>query len=306
MNHIDIEFLQAQSQSLTQLLEQLPADEILERTGLQSRLDEVRSQLADLSAQDMRPSPAVVELTFRGNPVSGFFGIKADFAAKAVAAFERAVATMDASLLPGELRDAGRVPERASHQLLITGCVSGSFGFRLEEMIDERAQMDLESATVAEAVQQVMTILEACLTSDERLVDALGEASARVLVPIKDFLTVLHHAQATCAISMQGTRFRFESSADVETALERSMTGVEEKNETFTGRLRGILPDSRTFDFKTDADQLLSGKVDRRLGELDELRTWVDLPSTASVLVRSAGRVRSVRRYTLQALTPRS
>jgi hypothetical protein len=300
----DLDFLFAQVQSLTQMLADLPPDEIIERTGLQSRLNEIQSQLNTLSIQPARSAPAVVDLTFKGNPVSGFLGIKADFAAKALAAFERSIATIGASLTRGELRDSGRVPDRSNHQLLITGCVTGSFGFRLEEIVDEQAQPTEGPTSISESVQQILAILEACVTSDERLVDALGDASPRVLVPIKDFLTVIHNAAATCGLAVNGSHFRFENTAAVEEALDRATIGVQETSETHIGVLRGLLPDSRKFDFKTEGNALLSGKVDRMLGVLDSMRDLVDKPCTAKLQVRIAGRVRQVRRYTLLELVP--
>jgi hypothetical protein len=58
----DFEFLVAQAQSLTHMLAELQPNEVIERTGLQSRLNEIQSQLKTASSQPVSSAPAVVDL----------------------------------------------------------------------------------------------------------------------------------------------------------------------------------------------------------------------------------------------------
>jgi hypothetical protein len=282
------------------MLSGLPIDEVIERTGLEGRLEIVEAEIAQC---ERFSAPAVADVTFRGNPVKGSTGIQANFAARAIAAFEKSVATIAASMSLGQLSDFGRVPERAQHKLMITGTALGSFGFRFEE-VAESTSAEADS-TVSDSLNQTLKILEGCATSDERLVDALGETSPRVLVSIKEFLTVMRNAEATCGVSVNGAAFRFESTEQVSAALERATTGVTETNETKLGILRDLMRDSRKFDFREESNVLISGKIDPEAEGVDDWFSLRDQPCVAHFRVRIAGRVTQVRRYILKKLEPR-
>ena len=76
------------------------------------------------------PASRTMRLTFDGRPVTGRQGIMADFCAKALTAFEKAVASVGASQ-EGHLAWMGPIPNRDAYSLLITGIAYGSFGFEL-------------------------------------------------------------------------------------------------------------------------------------------------------------------------------
>ena len=92
MNIREYHQLQAERTTLDDLLERLPPENVIERTGLEFRKKEVEEALA--SHPEPSRNPTRVCLTFRGKPIAGSHGIFADFGAAAVQAFTNTVATM--------------------------------------------------------------------------------------------------------------------------------------------------------------------------------------------------------------------
>lgn len=295
----DLAFLRAQLTTVEALLSDLPANEQIERMGLQRRREDLSAELAATEARHPNP-PASVELTFRGDPVMGSRGIEAGFAARVLATFKQAVTAIAADVRGHPLADTGRLP--VNDRLLITGCALGSFGFRMEESLEE--QGSAEPSAMTRSIGQAKAILEGCAQGDEALADAMGDANPRVLTSIRDFLGHLKTAGATCTVALPESRFSFESLDDVERALERATLGVNESIHDIRGILRGVLPDTRKFEFKTEAGEILSGKIDHKLDNPEELIPLQGKACTVHLLIREVGRMHIVRRYTLLSLEP--
>ena len=203
MNIREYHQLQAERTTLDDLLERLPPENMIERTGLEFRKKEVEEALA--SQPEPSRNPTRVCLTFRGKPIAGSHGIFADFGAEAVQAFTNTVATMGASQ-HAPLGSRGAIPNREEYRLLITGTASGSFGFELEE-----AGYDLfpESSPVESAIVQTMTILEATVGADEVLANAVSEADPRALEALRGFLETMADQDAVCTVEFNDDVFRF-------------------------------------------------------------------------------------------------
>ena len=100
--------LKAEIAELEAMLSEMPTRRVIERIGLQHRLETARTELQHLPLDGKR-----LGLTFRGEPVEGSRSIVALFAGRALTAFSDAVATVAASLehhlngtgpLPGDNR----------------------------------------------------------------------------------------------------------------------------------------------------------------------------------------------------------
>jgi len=295
----DEAFLRAQIASVEELLSDTPAGDVIGRPGLEYRLRELRAELETLN-QNPHAEPAAVELTFRGAPVVGSHGIEASFAANALSTFRKAVSAIAADLQGRLTADTGRLP--ATDRMLVTGCVLGSFGFRLEEA--DRLVINEEPSVVAQSIHQAKAILAGCATSDEALADALGDATPRVLNPIRDFLACLKNADATCTLALPNERFQLQNADEIEQALERASAGAEEEPVTVRGALRGVLPDTRKFEFRQDDGTLYAGKIDRSIENPDALIAHLGQACVANILIRKVGRVRLVRRYVLMSIDP--
>ena len=203
MNIREYHQLQAERTTLDDLLERLPPENVIERTGLEFRKKEVEEALAP--QPEPARNPTRVCLTFRGKPIAGSHGIFADFGAEAVQAFTNTVATMGASQ-HAPLGSRGAISNREEYRLLITGTASGSFGFELEE-----ARYDLfpESSPVESAIVQTMEILGATVGADEVLANAVSEADPRALEALRGFLETMADQDAVCTVEFNDDVFRF-------------------------------------------------------------------------------------------------
>ena len=293
-------FLRSQLATVEQFLADTPADDFIERPGLEYRRTELRAELDALTAAP-RVEPASVELTFRGGPVVGSHGIEASFAAKILSTFRNTVSAITADLQGRLTSDRGRLP--TTDRMLVTGCVLGSFGFRLEEAVDRDviSSVDRGPSIVAQSLRQAKAILAGCATSDEALADALGEASDRVLTPIKEFLTCLRNADATCTLALSDGRFQLQNAEEIEQALDRATAGAEEHLRSFSGVVY-LLPSTRRFELRQADDQVISGRIDRLIVDPEQLAPLQGRTCTAQILVRMVGRVRQARRYVLRSL----
>ena len=267
MNIREYHQLQAERTTLDDLLERLPPENVIERTGLEFRKKEVEEALA--SQPEPSRNPTRVCLTFRGKPIAGSHGIFADFGAEAVQAFTNTVATMGASQ-HAPLGSRGAIPNREEYRLLITGTASGSFGFELEE-----ARYDLfpESSPVESAIVQTMEILGATVGADEVLANAVSEADPRALEALRGFLETMADQDAVCAVEFNDDVFRFVDVGQVRRSQGRlSPENIHEEVREITGRIIGVLPSRRTFEFLEDeTGELISGRIDRAIEDAAEI-----------------------------------
>ncbi|WP_309266608.1 hypothetical protein [Aeromonas salmonicida] len=272
MNNADRQHLLAERISLQRMLASMPATARLTRMSQEARLRKIEAQLDALPA-DQR-ALARAKLTFDGVPVIRSHGIFADFGMKAVSSFTDAVVSIAASL-SAPLAAMGPIPNREQHQLLITSTAIGSFGFELEEHRVERAEqlaLDLENeSSVAVALERTQALLQSTLGNDDDLADIASETDPRALEKVRNFLRVLEDNRAVCAFQFGGRGVRFTDVGQVSSSLARlGADNLHESEESLQGEFIGVLPDSRTFEFKLVGEgQVIRGKVSPRVQEVD-------------------------------------
>lgn len=268
MNRDEYRQLLAERGSLLRIVEDIPADAVLDRGSFDARLREVTQQLAVVEA-DTR-APARARLTFRGRPVVGSHGIFAKFGMEATRAFTDAVSMM-AAALARPLASTGPIPNRDQNQLLITSTAVGSFGFEMEEHREGQLLLDDESA-VAEALEQTQRLLEGTVGTDDELTDAAAGINPRVIIAFKGFLDVLATNEALCALEYGDRKFAFRDVGQVRCGSERlAQENLHEEQHDFTGEFQGILPKRRTFEFKLADDTVISGKIGQQIDDPDAL-----------------------------------
>ena len=295
--------LSSEVNELEALLAGMPAEDVLDRKSLESRLKQVKRRLAETSANPERPK---VRLTFRGKPVLDTQGIAADFAAKAAGAFADAFASVQASLSES-LQSMGPIPHRNKHELLITGTAIGSFGFEFAlPPIETSEQLSLLSADdKSERSIEIMEQLLRCAAvgTDDDVADIVEEIHPRAVKGISRFLELLVQQQAWCGLEFGGTTFRYKDHEHIRTAAERIRDdNIQEYEAFFQGEFQGVLPSARTFEFTCDAPgELLRGKVGKGVENPDVLnRDWLHKPINAQFTVIQVGAKR--QRYTLKSL----
>jgi hypothetical protein len=284
---------------LEALLATIPADHLIERMSLESRLASVQKTLAALPQQPFTPK---ARLTFRGKPVFGSHGIAADFAGKAAGAFSDAFAAIAAGLSEG-LRDMGPIPNRDKNQLLITGTAIGSFGFEFELPAPEPSLFP-EAEKARDAMAKIEALLRlAAEGSDDEVAEVIEEVHPRAVKKVYEFLELLVQQQAWCGLAFADRSFRYADYAQIKASCERLRDGnIQEREERYQGEFQGVLPASRIFVFRlSDQDGLLKGKVDKAIDDPDVLnREWLHKPVTVTLNMMRVGQGRP--RYTLMKM----
>lgn len=269
MNNEDRQHLLAERTFLQRMLAETPVTARLTRMSEEARLRKVEAQLAALPANERMPARA--RLTFDGLPVIRSHGIFADFGMKAVSSFTEAVASVAASLF-APLAAMGPIPNRDQNQLLITSTAVGSFGFELEEY--RTGQLALEDASpVATALERTQALLQSTLGNDDDLADIASETDPRALEKVRAFLKVLADNSAVCALQYGGRGVRFIDVGQVSRSLARlEADNLHESEEQLRGEFVGVLPNSRSFEFKLASDgQIIRGKVSPRVQNVDAI-----------------------------------
>ena len=269
MNNEDRQHLLAERTFLQRLLAKTPATARLTRMSDEARLRKVEAQLAALPADERTPARA--RLTFDGVPVIRSHGIFADFGMKAVSSFTEAVASVAASL-SAPLAAMGPIPNRDQNQLLITSTAVGSFGFELEEYRAEQLALE-ESSPVATALERTQALLQSTLGNDDDLADIASETDPRALDKVRTFLKVLADNSAVCALQYGGSGVRFTDVGQVSRSLARlAADNLHESEEQLRGEFVGVLPNSRSFEFRLASDgQIIRGKVSPRVQNVDAI-----------------------------------
>ena len=260
MNRQEYVLLQSEVKFLQERLATLPESAMITRMSTNSRMLMIQKQLAE--AQVPVREPAKARLTFRGRPVVASHGIFAEFGANAINKFSDAVATIAASL-GSPLAASGPIPNREQNQMLITGTAIGSFGFELEEY--QSGQLPLmEGATTLElALDQTQTLLRGTLGSDDDLADSVAGTDPRALGALRTFLDTLAASEATCSIEYRDSIVRFSDVGQVRRSLERlSQDNLREEEQWLEGEFQGVLPKSRSFEFRLiETQEIIKGKV---------------------------------------------
>ncbi len=251
MNVHEHRFLMSQQATLRKLLSDTDESEVIVRMSLNARLQEVEDQLE--SYEGRYPRLVNARLTFKGKPVIDQDGILADFGAKALATFEKAVASVGASL-DGILGDVGRIPNRDAYGLLITGVAHGSFGFEFRDA-SQRAGGILEHSQAELAVEAVKDILEASLdaTDEYELAYIADEIHERALKHLCEFLDVVAKNEAVCALRFGDDEVRFNNAEQVKRSAERLGRVENAELIELAGKFKGFLPNSRRAEFLVES-----------------------------------------------------
>ncbi len=259
MNSLRHNHLFAERTTLKRMLSEIPIEDVLERSGLEARLEDVENELA--TAGPPRREPARARLTFRGRPVVDQHGIFAEFGTRATSAFTDAVAKV-ASGLSGPLAAMGPIPNRDESQLLITGTALGSFGFELEEASSNL--LEFEEQTIAgQALELTQSLLQSTLGTDDELADSAVAIDPRAVAAVRTFLEFLGTNEAVCALQFNDKLFQFKDVGEVTRSVQRlGHDNLHEEQTQLTGRFQGVLPKARTFEFKLgDSQEVIRGKV---------------------------------------------
>jgi hypothetical protein len=307
MNYDDYISFASEVQELEALLARIPQANVISRMGLESRLRAAKDAIAGLNALEL---PRKARLTFRGRPVFGSYGASAEFAAKASTFFTDAFSAVVAGISEN-LRYMGPIPDKEKNQLLITGTAIGSFGFEFElpraqtqytngqvDLFPEASKPENRPEVAMEKLGKLFQV--AAEGSDDDIAELVEEIHPRAVKKASEFLDYLSEQDAWCGVEFKDAVFRFGGVEQVRRSAERlKSNNIKESDETFRGEFQGVLPKSRTFEFKVgDQDQILRGKVGPEIEDADVLNQIVHKHLTAKFHVIQVGQGRP--RFTMK------
>ena len=264
MLKLNRDYIQAEMSALTALIASLPERDLLGRSSLEARHQDLVEELDKLAAAS--ENLAKIALYFGGEPVIGSAGVEAEFSASALSNFQDLI-TKVWGAGAGTLPAMGRVPNKAASQLHITSLVHGSFGFLLEEL-DEQGEPLFETKLRKAAHTAVHYVASIADENEARFTETLEQLNPRVFSAVRAFFSSIYHRKATLRL-VEGT---VDASFD-RTAVERAWkrleaAKVDEDNYTLEGKLLGIIPLGRRFEFEPDeAAQVIKGKVGEQFSE---------------------------------------
>lgn len=237
------------------------ADHPLMGPLIAQREDELRQQLKDLPAGGRE---ARTVLFFTGDPVYGSKGIDAHFASTVLLPFLEMVKSEYAAEKHGQVGERGPRKDQDEARLLLTGLPRGSFGLELSHPQSEDLFAEEQLSNV---LVRLTELFSSAGKSDEDFVHALEEVSPRVYARLPEFFKSIHDHGAN--IRMQTGDLEFALDRDhVSEAFTRvnSVQQVEREVEK-EGVFRGATLDTWKFDFRTNDDEMITGRLAADLGE---------------------------------------
>jgi hypothetical protein len=304
MSRRELRFLQSEVATLEGLLANLSHGRVIERLGLESRLYDAREKLALVSSQ---PRALPLPITFRGDPVEGSRSIDASFATKALRAFVEATDTVAASLTAPGLKGIGPLPGSGVRSLRIVDTVLGSFGFELELPPLSATLWDLLPGSeppdpYVDAITTTFNLISQSASMDENAItDLVADIHPRAAAKVRAFAKVLFDHHAFFAAEFEGQQIRLDRHEEVQHVMELlDGANINETFQTLPATIQGILPKARVFEAVLATGEVVKGKIDRSLPDIQDFKAMVE--NTTTLLQFRVVNVRSNRRFVLMGI----
>ena len=259
MRKLEKDALLADRDAVENILSSIPAEDVIGQMSFRSRLGDIDKQLEELSHVDT--TIGTVALLFGGRPTHGSRAIDADFASQILKTYQDLITKRIATDEVGRLGARGPVPFQTQTTLAITEVVRGSVGFVLEEFSDNES---LVATAVKQAMDDVTEIIRSTSANQsdefERTIESVGP---RFFSSLKDFFITLDDKAATIRIVDDTHDEALDLSAIKRGRQRVETTEIEElEDETVVGRLLGLFPRGRKFEFElADTGEVIHGGV---------------------------------------------
>lgn len=298
------EFLKVQLLD-TQRLRDIAGQHPLMSVALQQKERELKEKIAALPLGNKE---ARTILFFSGEPVQGSIGIDASFAGRVLEPFQSMVMADYADRWHGVVGSRGRRPGEAQSRLLLTGLPRGSFGLELARADNDEL---FEEGQLADTLAHVTKLVEAAARSDEDFAAELDETAPRVIQNLREFLEVV--AKGKAGLRLESGDFRCTMNPIEANDAFNRVAGTITNDEPIKipGVFKGVLLESWKFDFVTNENHSVGGKIDENLSEEQVIalnRQFFNERCLASLVKTTVlfknGRVRTT--YILKGLEPLS
>ena len=245
----------------TQRLVEMVGDHPLMSVSFAEREQELREKIAALP---LGSKEARTVLFFSGEPVQGSMGIDASFAGRVLEPFQSMVMADYADRWHGVVGSRGRRPGEAQSRLLLTGLPRGSFGLELARADNDEL---FEEGQLADTLAHVTRLVEAAGRSDEDFAAELDQTAPRVIQNLREFLEVI--AKGKAGLRLETGDYRCSMNPiEANEAFNRVAATITRPEEVeISGVFKGVLLESWKFDFVTEENHSVGGKIDENLTE---------------------------------------
>ena len=199
----------------------------------------------------------------------------------------------------------GKIPYKDNNRLYITGTALGSFGFILEEKMPQQKELGLEQTSetdVKKALDQITSVFQSAMTSDEVLSESLNEINDRALEKVRTFIKILNDSDALCSIKLDDKKITFRDKDDLIQSLDRlKPDNIVVTHEHVDGTFIGYLPIDRIGEFqKKESHEIIKIKVSKDLADSDVINQHLNALSKISITVTTVGK--SKPKYTIEKI----
>ncbi|WP_323780193.1 hypothetical protein [Thalassovita sp.] len=259
----DLRHQKAELEALIQSIDS-PSD-IVAKMNYESRLRSISEKLQLAEQKDA--NIAEVSVLFDGSPVRGTSSIDAGFAAHALLHFQGIVTRLFSSSLKGQLQSKGKIKGSDLAQLNLSGLATGSFGFVLEEKNAD--QSSVMKTPLREAIEEAAALFEELSQEDDEdfLID-VNDINPRVFNEISSFFNHLEKNNATFKAHLRDKSCSLDHAAIHRAYTRISATEVNIRKETWIGKLVGLTPIKRSFEFRKHDEQTVhTGKFSQQISQ---------------------------------------
>jgi hypothetical protein len=264
-----------------------------------------RELKAQIEALPLGNKEARTILFFSGEPVQGSSGIDASFAGRVLEPFQSMVMADYADRWVGVVGSRGRRSGEGASRLLLTGLPRGSFGLELS-----RAENDelFEENQLADTLAHVTKLVDSSARSDEDFAAELDETAPRVIQNLRQFLEVVAKGKAGMRLETGDFRCSMNPIEANEAFNRVAGTITNDESVDIRGIFKGVLLEAWKFDFVTEENHRIGGKIDESLTEEQVVglnRRYFNEGCVASMVRTTVlfknGRVRTT--YTLKGIS---
>lgn len=231
-------------------------DDPIGHLQFRERREDILGALAGLGRDVERGG--TVALLFGGGPVWGSRGIDADFAAKVLDRFQRAVGAQAAGAA-GPVGARGPLAQEASSRLMVTEVGRGSFGFVLEEAGDPLPGIETPAGI---ALDQIAQFAKGAASQDEDAFNkALEAIEPRALAALAEFFNELQERGARLRVVEGDEDFNLDADAIGRAARRTEQTRIDVETLEEDGVLVGLVPQRRSFEWRRANGETIVGSV---------------------------------------------
>ena len=245
----------------TQRLRDIVGQHPLMSVALEEREREIKAKIAALPLGNKE---ARTILFFSGEPVHGSVGIDASFAGRILEPFQSMVMADYADRWHGVVGSRGRRTGEADSRLMLTALPRGSFGLELTRADNDEL---FEEDQLADTLAHVTKLVESSARSDEDFASELNETAPRVIQNLKNFLEVVSKGKAGLRLETGDYRCSMNPVEASEAFNRVAGTITNEEQVDIPGTFKGVLLESWKFDFVTEENHSIGGKIDESLTE---------------------------------------